>query len=108
MANRFVKNKTLKRIDLGDNDFVMIPEALSFDEATQFSDDGISHADKTKSLLVSSIKEWNLKDPDTNEIMPITKEAIGMLDISTTAIILREIMPMLNIPKAKLTELGLQ
>ncbi len=91
--SRFV-TKTLQTIDLGDDEWVKIPKALSYNDViklTSFESD----SEKSKALLSECIKEWNIKDEEGN-IPELKLENIMRLDISTIDTISNELVKLLE------------
>lgn len=73
-------SKELQTIDLGDGEWVKIPVSLSY--RTVMALGGLNEVDSSKAMLVTCIKEWNLKDE--NGIVPeVNEESILSLDIPT-------------------------
>ena len=80
--SRFADEKKLKQIDLGDGEWVKIPEKLSYGTIAEIGEVDSSSAEKTTKLLVAILKEWNLKDDDGEDV-EINEKNIKMLDIQT-------------------------
>lgn len=57
--SRFVTQET-QTIDLGEGDWVKIPKALSYEQVLKYSSAGDDY-ERSKSMLLGCIKEWNLK-----------------------------------------------
>lgn len=101
MATRFVDDSKLKRIDLGDGDWVEVPEKISYGTLSQIGNlDKTTNIEKTTELLCTLIKGWNLKDEKDNEV-PISKENILKLDVDTVTLIANEIGEMVDTDKKK-------
>lgn len=99
--SRFVDPNKLVQIDLGDGDWVKVPERLSYGMISSIGNVDKNNAESTTKLLTLVIKEWNLKD-DEGELVTISKENILTLDVQTVTVIATEVAEMMNIDKKKL------
>ena len=98
MANRFVSNQLIT-IDLGDGDWVKVPEQVSYEFMTDLYDtpalQNASNSRRSIHLLSSIIKEWNLKENGVD--VPVTPENVARLDVATVNTIMTVVAPKLNI-----------
>lgn len=80
--SRFVKNDELRKVDLGNGDWVKIPLAVSFKTAMS-----TEHATDPKKasldMILACLKEWNFTEDGSDEIAPINEENILRLDVPT-------------------------
>ena len=98
--SRFVDPKKLKRVDLGEGDWIEVPERLAYGTVAAMSNIGETDADKTTALLVEVIKKWNLKDENDAEVA-ITKDSIERLDVATVTLISETVASMMTLSKKK-------
>tara|TARA_Y100000296_G_C5179952_1_gene263281 strand:+ start:24880 stop:25182 length:303 start_codon:yes stop_codon:yes gene_type:complete len=99
MANRFVEENDLKQIDLGDGDWVKIPEAISYGIIESLGTLDTKDPKQLTAFLSTLLKEWNLKDA-SDAVVPITEEAIKKLEFKTISQIMEEVNKQLVVPKA--------
>jgi|TARA_Y100000310_G_C20510122_1_gene728413 hypothetical protein len=100
MANRFVEENDLKQIDLGDGDWVKIPEAISYGIIESLGTLDTKDPKQLTAFLSTLLKEWNLKDA-SDAVVPITEEAIKKLEFKTISQIMEEVNKQLVVPKAR-------
>jgi len=93
--NRFSSKDNVKRIDLGDGDWVEIPALISFREAENMASSG----DDAVAVICSLIVAWNLKDENGCD-MPVTTESVERLDINVVRVIQKEFEGLVELPKA--------
>ena len=95
--SRFV-GKELKTIDLWNSEWIKIPEALSFEKVSKITwvTDPV---EMSKQMLITCIKEWNLKDSKGN-VPEVNEENIMSLDVQTITIVTQEITKIIN-PETK-------
>ena len=98
MANRFVSNNELKKIDLEDGDWIKIPTELSYSELEEASLQEGSSGQKAAQMLSVVLKEWNFKD-EKGEVVPINLDTIKQLKISTIIEIAKFVTPLMDIQK---------
>lgn len=79
---RFVSDSDVRRIDLGDGDWVEIAKRLSYDQVARINETDGSQTDQAFQILVVALKAWNFKDSDGNDV-PVSEEAIRQLDMET-------------------------
>lgn len=103
MANRFVGKNDLKQIDLGEGDWAKVQSKLSYGFVERFGND-VSDKEKIIKMLLFTIKEWNLIDPDTGNIAEINVENLRKLDMDITILILEEATKMISVPKVSRQE----
>lgn len=90
--SRFVSTR-LQTIDLGNDEWVKIPTALSYADVLEFT----SVKDElqlSKVMLVKCIKEWNIKNEDGN-IPELNETNILTLDLPTIQLISSELTKLL-------------
>lgn len=99
--SRFVSNKS-KRIDLGDDEWIELPEEISFQEYTEIKS-VTGEVAMSKKMFTTMIKAWNLKD-ESGTVLPVTEENIMRLNIDTITIISDELTKLItsNTDKKKL------
>lgn len=97
--NRFSTKDNVKRIDLGDGDWIEIPAVVSY------ADMEAIQASKDDNILVaqSVIRRWNLVGDDGMQ-MPITPENCRRLDFRVLNMVLAELQEIMHVPKAPSTE----
>lgn len=86
--SRFVSNR-LKRIDLGEDEWIELPEEISFQEYTEIKS-VTDEVAMSKKMFTTMIRAWNLKDEDWKEL-PVTEANIMRLNIDTVTIITEEL-----------------
>lgn len=96
---RFVDPTILVTIDLGDNDWVKVPRAVSFDTAAEFEGaETLTNVEKTAKFLATIIKEWNLTIDD-GTLAPINEVMVRQLDIRTLKTIMEVVKPLFVVEK---------
>jgi hypothetical protein len=103
--SKFVSNR-LRKIDLGDGEWVKLPEEISFEDCQGFKVGiaGIQAVgfEETLDLITHFIKEWNFKD-DEGQDVPLAKENVRRLKIEVISLIQDEIIKLIpNNDKKKL------
>jgi len=96
--SRFVDPNNLKTIDLGNGEWVKIPSQFSFDQIGALSDIKSNVGAQIGALLVSIVKEWNIKN-DEGIVPPVTPENIKLLDVKTIKIISEAVVQMIEVEK---------
>jgi predicted DNA-binding antitoxin AbrB/MazE fold protein len=101
--SRFTRFDELKKIDLGDGDWVKVPSRFSFKFVEQYANfeigDEKNNLKKIGTFLTAVIKQWNLKDPDGKEV-EVNAENIADLDLETSLKIAEESMNLFkSLPK---------
>jgi len=107
--SKFIDDDDLKKVDLGDSEWIKIPKRFSykFVEELNFADSNLKPSEKSIVLLSKSIKEWNLKD--SNGLIPnITEDNIKRLDMQTINLISEEITSMMMVEKKDFPTSGKQ
>lgn len=102
--SRFVDPKELKKIDLGDGDWVKIPTRFSYGFVEKFSEAQGKDTDKITGFLVQFIKEWNLEKDGI--VAEITIDNLRELETDIVKIITEEITSMLSLPKVPSPQLN--
>ena len=97
--SKFVSSELIK-IDLGDGDYIKIPKEISFADCDSFAS-GVVGFEQTLTLVVSLIREWNLKD-DESKITEISPENVKRLKLEVIHIIQNAIME--RLPKSMLDQ----
>lgn len=95
---RFVDPTDLRKVDLGNGDWIKVPSRISYGELTEVGDLKSGDAGKITALLSKVIKEWNLTDADGKGV-GISVESIKRLDIGTVKQIAEAITPMFEMEK---------
>jgi len=98
MSSKFVSDK-LRQIDLGDGSFAKIPEELSFKDV-QDIDMMNKNGSSQSEIIKIVVREWNLSE-DGGQILPITEENIGRLNLQTAKILSDAIAKMLATDDSK-------
>lgn len=93
---RFVDQTKLKQIDLGDGDWVKVPERIAYKVTEQFAESKLEGTKRVAFMLRTLIKEWNLKDGEGN-IPDITEENIYKLDIPTINLLAEQMLGLLGL-----------
>lgn len=91
--SKFVSNE-LDKIDLGDGDFAMVPNSISFADCSVFTSESPDF-DQLAKMISNFIKEWNLKEDDGTPV-PVTPENVKRLKLETANILqnaMKERMP---------------
>ena len=57
-------SKELRTIDLGNDEWVKIPVALSYKVVSEIEILSQNETEAAKKMLITCLKEWNLKDND--------------------------------------------
>jgi hypothetical protein len=91
--SRFASTK-LQTIDLGNDEWVKIPTALSYAVVIKLTA-STNEAEMSKSMLIECIKEWNIKDEEGN-IPELNEENILKLDVPTITLISNKILPLIT------------
>jgi hypothetical protein len=89
--NRFHNESNVRRIELGDGDWVEVPEIISMNVAEKIEAGG-------KDAICAVIVRWNLKDGEN--VAEISPESVARLDIRVANQIANEVKDMLTVPKA--------
>jgi len=92
MANHFVYEEDLDRIELEDGEWVDIKRQMSvgdYDRIEKGSEGAMSES-RILEVLLTNIKAWSLKGKD-DKVAPIDRETIAMLDTDTATLIITEI-----------------
>jgi hypothetical protein len=98
--SKFIDEKQLKQIDLGDGEWVKIPEKISYGTIADFGGVDGTDIEKTTKFLITFIKEWNLKDGDGN-VPEVTEDNVKRLDVGTIRTIMEGIMPLITVEGKK-------
>lgn len=94
MANRFSSKDNVKRIELGEGDWVDIPSVLSTEDAEK-----IRASDADVDVAKAVIRDWNLTEGGAK--VEITAESLRRLDIRVTKQIVKEVLALMSFPKAQ-------
>jgi len=103
--SHFVSNK-LKKIELGDGEYVEIPTDMSFEDSRYLGTIKVTFSDEfdqTIQMLLKFIKNWNLKDEDGKEVELIS-ENIERLKMPTLVKIQEEILAIMGMEGKKKPE----
>lgn len=96
--SRFSNQDKTRKIDLGEGDWVKIPEVISFDTAAKMAK---TEGDATK-VIMSAVVGWNLKDD--GQPVEFAEDNVRRLDIQTVTAIVQEIGKAVTLPKAEKPE----
>lgn len=79
---RFVNEDALETLDLGDGDWVKVPQKVSYETLEQIAETGGTEIAMARQMLQLTVREWNFVDEEGKEV-PVTDETIRKLDIPT-------------------------
>lgn len=101
--SRFVNPDALEQVDLGEGDWVKIPERLTYADAQSFAVTDKDDKEKVAGFLHKMIRDWNLVD-EKGEVAEITEEMVSRLDIKDAMKIVTAVSKKIeaaDIPKAE-------
>ncbi len=88
-------SKELRRIDLGNEEWIKIPEALSYKTVLAINSWKKNESETATAMLMECVKEWNLKDDNGVDVI-LNEENLLALDIPTINIITEEITKLIT------------
>lgn len=98
MPSKFVDEKELQRIEIGEEEYVEVPKRLPYGLLAEIADIKVGEAERNAIFLTKIIKAWNLKDGSGN-VPQITIENVKRLDAGVIATISSAVAPMFEISK---------
>jgi hypothetical protein len=100
MANRFSSPSNVKRIDLGDGDWVEIPATLCFNDT-----EAIQKSEHDIDIFKAVFRAWNLTDA-SGKVAELNDDTLRTLDIRVVRKVVGEAMSLMWFPKAQKPESG--
>lgn len=98
MGNRFVDPNKRARIDIGEGDWIEVPEKLSYEQAIAFSQIEGTEQDQAVKILSQVIKDWSLTLEDGQKA-EITYDNIKRLEIGIVHTVMEFVTPMITVEK---------
>lgn len=92
--NRFSSKDNVKRIDIGDGDWVEVPAIMSYAQAEELQEKAAQPAKAVASLVV----RWNLKDASGDDV-EVSEESVRLLDIKVVNMIMASVKETIGLPK---------